>query len=274
MQKRMITSLSGFVATPLGLAAGPKQDSRCVRRAFDGGINYFFFYGPEPGGFAKGLTPLLRKRRDELIVATGTGSRRPTGLRNARRRACAALGVDILDLFFAEYIYPGDDPQAIFAAGGVLDELSQWKSDGAIRYVGATVHDRALAKRLAGDPRVDVLMHRFNMAHRKALREVFPTALRHQTPVVAFTATRWGTLFEPPAGWTGKLPTAVDCYRYCLAHSAVNIVLTSPQTLAELDENLELLALPPMNKRDRAQWEQYGDLVHGHGTDAFETRWS
>ena len=35
-----------------------------------------------------------------------------------------------------------------------------------------------LARRLAADARVDVLMHRFNMAHRKAAREVFPAAAK------------------------------------------------------------------------------------------------
>ena len=55
---------------------------------------------------------------------------------------------------------------------------------------------RSLAKQLAEDPRVEILMHRYNMAHRKAGEEVFPSAIRSKTPVVAFTATRWGTLME------------------------------------------------------------------------------
>ena len=58
----------------------------------------------------------------------------------------------------------------MFGKNGVLDELRQWKTGGLIRFVGATAHDRSLARRLAADPRVDVLMHRFNMAHRKAAR--------------------------------------------------------------------------------------------------------
>jgi aryl-alcohol dehydrogenase-like predicted oxidoreductase len=64
----------------------------------------------------------------------------------------------------------------MFGKNGLLDELRQWKEKGWVRFVGATAHDRSLARRLAADPRVDVLMHRFNMAHRKAAREVFPAA--------------------------------------------------------------------------------------------------
>jgi aryl-alcohol dehydrogenase-like predicted oxidoreductase len=126
---------------------------------------------------------------------------------------------------------------------------------------------------MAEDSRVDVLMHRYNMAHRKASEEVFPSAIRSGTPVVAFTATRWGTLLKPHADWSGKTPIAADCYRYCLAQAAVHIVLSAPRSLAELDANLQVLHLPPMTDRQCAEWNRFGDFVHGEGSHAFETRW-
>jgi len=145
-----------------------------------------------------------------------------------------------------------------------------------VRFVGATAHDRSLARRLAVDPRVDVLMHRFNMAHRKAAREVFPTAAKARTRIVAFTATRWGTLLEPYAespSWPGPPPTASDCYRYCLTEPSVHLVLTAPRSLAELEQNLDVLELPPMSRQERNQWQRFGDLVYGAGKGAFETSW-
>jgi predicted aldo/keto reductase-like oxidoreductase len=90
---------------------------------------------------------------------------------------------------------------------------------------------------------------------------------------VAFTATRWGTLLEPQAGWHHQPPRAVDCYRYCLAHPAVHVVLTAPQSAAELSENLAVLQAPPMSPSERAHWERFGDVVYAAGRDAFETRW-
>jgi aryl-alcohol dehydrogenase-like predicted oxidoreductase len=269
----MITTQSGDRVCPLGLAAAPQQDARCVRRAFERGINFFFFYGPGNGTFIERLAALIRTRREHVIIATGSGARRRSSLLAARRKLLAALKVDVLDVFFAEYINPEDDPELIFGEAGVLDELSQWKAAGWIRYVGATAHDRALARRLAEDGRVDLLMHRFNMAHRKAKREVFPTAIRTQTPIVAFTATRWGTLLTPHPDWPGKAPTAADCYRYCLAQPPVHIVLSAPRSLKELEGNLQVLELPLMSERECAQWERYGDLLHGQGAHAFETRW-
>lgn len=270
---RRLTALDGTPASCLGLAAGPKQDPRCVRRAFAGGINYFFFYGPGNTSFIEELATLVRRKREQIIVATGSGSRRVEGLRVARRKLTALLDIQMIDVFFIEYVHPGDNPDVVFGKNGVLDEFRQWKESGSVRFVGATAHDRSLARHLAADPRVDVLMHRFNMAHRKAAREVFPTAAKVRTPIVAFTATRWGTLLEPRADWPGPPPTASDCYRYCLAQSPVHVVLTAPRSLAELEQNLDVFASPPMSKQECAQWQRFGDLVYGAGKGAFETSW-
>ena len=271
--KAMITNLRGDSASPLGLAACPKQDARCVRHAFKGGVNFFFFYGPGYGPFLKELAALIRKNRQEAILATGSGARTSRSLLAVRRKLLAALDVKLIDVFFAEYVNESDDPDLIFGAGGVLDQLQQWKAQEWIRYVGATTHDRALARQLAQDSRVDVLMHRFNMAHRKAVKEVFPEAIESKTPIVAFTATRWGTLLEKRSDWPDHPPSAPDCYRYCLAQPAVHLVLSAPRSIEELERNLELLQLPPMSARERAKWERYGDLVRGEGSHAFETRW-
>jgi aryl-alcohol dehydrogenase-like predicted oxidoreductase len=182
----------------------------------------------------------------------------------------------MIDIFFAEYINPRDNVNVIFGSGGVLDELQQWKASGWIRFVGASAHNRKLATRLAKDSRVDVLLHRYNMAHRKAALDVLPAAYEAQTPVIAFTATRWGTLLRPHSAWSGPPPTAADCYRFCLAQPAVNVVLTAPRTIKELEENIMVLTAPPMCEDVCGHWEQFGDVVYqdrdGRAHE-FESRW-
>jgi aryl-alcohol dehydrogenase-like predicted oxidoreductase len=260
----------------LALAAYPDQDPRCVQQAFQAGINFFFFYSAGQKHFVDGLRPLVRTSRDQIILASGSGARTGGGLRAARKAILSAIGAETIDIFFAEYINPDDDVEAIFGSGGVLDELQKWKANGSIRFVGASAHDRKLAKRLAHDARVDVLMVRYNMAHRKVAHEVFPAAIEAQTPIVAFTATRWATLLAPQSQWPGQPPTAADCYRYCLTDAAVTHVLSAPKTIAELEENLSTLHLPPMNGETRRYWEKFGDIVYNNGglaADPFEMRW-
>jgi aryl-alcohol dehydrogenase-like predicted oxidoreductase len=197
-------------------------------------------------------------------------------MQTARRKIFSAVGIEMIDIFFAEYIHPGDHASTVFGKGGVLDELQRWKADGKIRFVGATTHDRSLARRLAEDLRVDILMHRFNMAHRKAADEVFPTAIKSRTPVVAFTATRWRTLLKPQPEWGSNLPTAADCYSYCLAEPAVHIVLTAPKSIEELDENLAVAKSRPMSDETRRHWDRFGNIVYKQGggpKNDYESRW-
>ena len=86
-------------------------------------------------------------------------------------------------------------------------------------------------------------MLRYNAAHRGAETEVFPTTQRLGIPVVAYTAVRWGALLRStPDDRPGvDPPSAVDCYRFVLSHSAVSVALMAPDSSDELAENLAML---------------------------------
>jgi hypothetical protein len=53
-------------------------------------------------------------------------------------------------------------------------------------------------------------------------------------------------------------------------------VLTAPKSVAELEQNLEVLESPKMPVQERSHWEQYGDVIYQHGRgeiDDFESLW-
>ncbi len=212
-------------------------------------------------------------RRKDVFRATGSESRNPAEVEDYLSEVEGRLSTDPVDLFFAEYVHPGDDLDRLLDDDGVVGLLHRWKAGGRIRYVGATAHNRPLARRLLDSGRIDVLMHRYNMAHRGAEEAVLPAALARRIPVVAFTCTRWGQL---PAGhprWSGPVPSAADCYRFALEHDAVQVALTAPGSVDDLRANLAALRAPEATEAEMAGWRDYGDLVHGSGGDAFETRW-
>ena len=269
----MITTINGASARPLGLAAYPDQAERCVRTAFNDGVNFFFFYGSSHTSVIRGIRPLASGSRAEVIIACGSGSRRAAGLERTRREFVKQLGTPVIDLFIAEYLNPSDDLSVIFGEGGAIDTLCRWRDQGAVRYLGASTHNAGLAAQCIEDGRIDVLMLRCNMAHRRLCAAVFPSARRAKIPVVAFTATRWGTLLEGHLHWSEAPPTALDCYRYCLAQPAVEVVLSAATTVEQLRESLPLLSTPRLADRERRRWENYGDLVYGTGVGTFETTW-
>jgi predicted aldo/keto reductase-like oxidoreductase len=268
---RKLITLSNSPLSILGLAGDRLTDVNCVHSALAAGLNYFFFYNLSSlESLFSGLKPLFKDKREEILVATGSESRNNSELNEYLERVRHRLNLDVVDVFFLEYISPNEDLAQIQI---LLDELHTWKEKGLIRYVGVTVHNRQVAMKLIENRHFDVLMHRYNMAHRKAEENVLPAAKSADIPVIAFTCTRWGSLLKGHPDWRGKIPTAADCYRYALANNAVRMALTAPQTNTQLDENLQVLKNPELSFSEKSLWQSYGDLVYGNGQDSFETEW-
>jgi predicted aldo/keto reductase-like oxidoreductase len=120
------------------------------------------------------------------------------------------------------------------------------------------------------DMRLDMLMVRYNLAHRGAEREVFPIAVARRMPVVTFTGLRWRALLEPtpsdPEGF--QPPLAADCYRFCLSNPAVSVALTAPGDRSHLENSLRLLEdWRAPEAAERKRWLAHGDRVHRHASE-------
>ena len=265
-----LVTRQGQKASILGLAAQPQLDTISISIAFEAGINYFFCYSLDNENFLNGLKPLLKEKREQVLVATGSENRDISSLRRYLDSVRHRLDVDRIDVFFVEYVFPGDDRKQVQA---VLEELRSHQETGLIRYVGVTTHNRPIALDLIDRKQCDVLMHRYNMAHRKAEEDVLPSAHQAGIPVVAFTCTRWGSLLTKHPHWQMPPVTAADCYLYALHHPAVSLALTAPKTRHELEQNLSVLHAPPFSAEEIAHWREYGDLIYGAGQDAFDTQW-
>jgi len=266
-----IVTIDGRPVSILGLAGNQKIEQDCVSKAFNAGINYFFFYNQNVLNLLDGLKPLLAARRTEIVVATGSESRDISSIRQYIDSVRRNLNIDLLDVFKVEYVSPTDELSQVQA---LLEELHVWKEKGLIRYVGATTHNRTVALELIAGGRCDVLMHRYNMAHRTAEEQVLPAAMRAGIPVIAFTATRWGTLLKGHPSWQQEVPSAADCYRYVLQHPAIRLALSAPQSVAQLNENLTAMKLGALNLQQKALWDEYGQVIYGDGLSSFETQWS
>lgn len=185
------------------------------------------------------------------MIATGSESRHPDKLQHDLNQVRRSLGTDIIDAFFIEYLSPQDSANEVEA---VQTGLQRWKTEGWIRYVGASTHSRGTALELIDQGGWDVLMLRYNMAHRKAEEQVLPAAQIAGLPVIAFTCTCWGSLLNGHPQWHEPTPTATDCYRYALDHPAVQVALTAPATLSQLQSNLSVLNAPPLVIAEIEHW--------------------
>src|SRR5213075_1544839 len=101
--------------------------------------------------------------------------------------------------------------------------------------LAVSCHDRPLASQLVNELALDVLMIRYNAAHRGAEKEIFSNFSGHKPAVVAYTATRWGRLLKPAEGLDPMTPP--ECYRFAISNPNVDLVLCGPKSKDELAQD-------------------------------------
>ncbi len=251
----------------LGLATrgGSRLRAGDVEHAIERGLNYLNWCG-RPDGLSRAIGR-LGSARMRVAVAVPIEARRAVDAAIEFESCLTELGTDYLDVATLYYVESPGEWNQIVAPGGVIEFLAGQKRLGRLRLIGLTSHQRTLAAAWAATGLLDLLMIRYNAAHRGAEGEVFPVAASRRLPVVTFTGLRWRALLGPtpddPPG--SRPPSAADCYRFCLANPDVAVALAAPGNRDELDHALELL--DDWRAPDAAQLERmssHGDSVRRH----------
>ncbi|HET9177069.1 MAG TPA: aldo/keto reductase [Terriglobia bacterium] len=212
-----------------------------VALAVECGVNYLNWCGHNDG-IAQALRGKLIDR-GSVAVAMQLDARDAACAESEIEDALHMLGTHRIDVVTFYYVESKSEWGQITARDGALHVLEAEKQTGRVGLIGLTTHQRKLAAECAGENKLDLLMVRYNAAHRGAEQDVFPVTERLGLPVVVYTAQRWGGLRratrDDPSGFTP--PAATEWYRFALAHPAVSVVLMAPNGRQELEENLRLL---------------------------------
>jgi predicted aldo/keto reductase-like oxidoreductase len=229
--------------TRLGLATRGNTSLTAddVALAVERGVNYLNWCGYDDG-IAKALRRGLIER-NSVAVAMQLDARDAANAATELEEAFRALGTRRIDVVTFYYVERKSEWDQIASRKGALRALEDAKAQGRVGLIGLTTHQRKLAAACAEEKKFDLLMVRYNAAHRGAEQDVFPVTERLGMPVVVYTAQRWGALTratrDDPPEFTP--PAAIEWYRFALAHPAVSVVLMAPNGRRELDENLKLL---------------------------------
>jgi aryl-alcohol dehydrogenase-like predicted oxidoreductase len=242
----------------LGLAMNYGMTADDIRTSLDSGID-FLYYSMRTSKSVEPLREAIQRDRERVVIAAMPTTAWCAGsVRRSVDRALKRLGTDYLDAFMLGWLGVG----AAFS-NAVVDELGELRASGKVRAVGVSIHDRERAGKLALDSILDVLMIRYNAAHPGAEKDIFPHLEKRRPAVVAYTATSWRKLLKAPRGWDGPVPTAGDCYRFCLSNPHVDIVLTGPADRAQFESNLAALAKGPLSDDEQRWMREFGRVVHG-----------
>ncbi len=267
---------TGLQVTPLALAAlsmasgsggsGMRPDD--VERAYDEhGLNTFLVTR-QMTDLTEGVRRLARsRRRDDLVIASMASI--PTGwcVRRAWEKNAAALGVERIDVFLLGWVR-----WRWYVTGRTWTEMRRLKEEGRVGAIGFSCHDRALALTLSRELAVDVLMIRYNAAHRGAERQLFEPLGLSRPGIIAYTATRWGRLLQPlPQAGFAQGMSAAECYRFVLGHPAVDLALCAARSAEELRQDVGGVNAGPLDPARDVEVRRFGDAVHAAARGGY--RW-
>jgi aryl-alcohol dehydrogenase-like predicted oxidoreductase len=244
----------------LGLSATYRPGKKTIFKAIDEGINYFFGFGLDTQLTAV-MRDVLKRDRSSFVLAGGVYNL-IIGYPNIRKtleKRLRMFRTDYLDMFLFLGVTREQDfpPEA-------RDELYTLRDEGKIRAVGISTHDRKFAGKLAAENALDVLMIRYNAAHRGAEQDIFPYVKPHNPGIISFTATRWRHLLRRPRGWprTEPVPSPGMAYRFVLSNSNVNVCLMAPSNIKQFENNMREIRLGPLSGDELDYMRRFGDVAH------------
>jgi predicted aldo/keto reductase-like oxidoreductase len=276
MAAPFLTCPAGAFGKPvcrLGLASrgGTALTPDDVLYAVGRGVNFLNWPGEadSPGGpdALSDAVASLGPARESVAVCVQFGARTAADAAGELRAVLAALRTEYVDVLTFYYVEEVQEWQELAGPGGALEYCRAAQRDGAVRRLGITSHQRPLAADVARGGLLDLLMIRYNAAHRGAETEVFPVTAALGLPVIVYTCLRWGALLRPtpddPPGFV--VPRAPSWYRFALQHPAVAVALMAPEDRAELEEDLQVLeAAGPLPAEEHERLAGHGLRVRRH----------
>ena len=250
----LMVSASGFGALPIQ-RLNMEDAVRLLRRAYDGGINYFDTANAYTDSEEK-IGNALSGVRHEIIISTKSGAKdKPTLLKHIELslRRMKTDYIDILQLHNPQTLPDPGDPDSTY--GGLLEA----KKRGWIRFIGITNHSAEHAREAVLSDRYDTLQYPFSMLSSKRDVELVELADGHDMGFIAMKALSGGLVSNAAAAFSfmKQYPTVVPIWGI--------------QRESELDEFLALEKNPPaydehmkaLIEKDRK--ELAGDFCRGCG---------
>ena len=256
--QRIVLGSTELIVPKMGFGSDAGIPAKALEQAFDKGFNYFYWGSRRRKGMKEAIRHLAPRNRDKMVIALQTYDYTGLALDKTLVLGLRKLKIEQADIFILG-MRNGPVP------GRILDKALSLQERGLVRYLCVSAHNRSAYRQHLQRNIFDLIMVRYNAAHRGAEKEVLPLLPEENRPgVICYNSTRWGHLFDPqwmPAG--EKTPSPNDLYRYVLSHDSIDMVLSAPATQAQLEENVKALEEGPTSVEEKAWLERVGDHVHG-----------
>lgn len=252
--EKIILGRTGLLVSRIGIGCSYGIGTRALQEAFDRGINYFYFGTLRRKAMAEAVYHLASSRRAELVVAIQSYARWAGVFEKSAEMALKKLRLD-----YADVLILGKKDE--HPSTELVERAVRMRQSGKIRFLAVSAHQRKQFRKYIDEGIFDIIMVRYNAAHTGAETEVFPYLAASGGPgVIAYTATRWGTLLQRVAN--ENRATALDCYRFSLSQPQVHLCLSGPKNRTEMEDALRVLESSPMTPDQLAWMRRIGATVH------------
>lgn len=239
---KVLVSALGIGGWHLGSAATQAEATHIVREAMDAGVNFFDNAWCYHNGRAEErMGAALEGVRQNVVLMTKacTHGRGKDVATRQLEESLRRFKTDYIDVWQIHEVIYWNEPESIFATGGVIEAIDKAKRDGKVRYVGFTGHKHP-------ELHLSVLSHNYPFdtvqmplncmdAHFLSFEQrVLPEAQRRGMGVLGMKSLGGGGEIVK-----GGMATAEEALRYALSLPVASVV-SGIDSLDVLRQNLKV----------------------------------
>lgn len=168
-------------------------------------------------------------RREELVIATKSLSRKRDGTEKHLNLSLQRLNVKYIDLYQFHGISDKASLDMVLASDGPISVVEKARDDGLVKHIGITSHQIDIAKEAVACGRFETIMFPFNFVTSEAADELIPLARKHDVGFI---------VMKPLAG--GMIDDARIAFKYLFQFPDI-VPIPGIEKIAEIEEIVSIL---------------------------------
>ncbi len=242
----MMVSRLGFGGIPIQRVSDDEAVA-VVRKCLDLGVTFLDTANAYTTSEAR-IGRAIKGRRQEVIIATKSGSRTREGLESHLKLSLERLAVDYIDLYQLHGISDFKSLETVLGPEGPMAAVEEAKKAGVIRHIGITSHQIDVAKEAVKSGRFESLMFPFNFITCEPADQLLPLCREHDVGFIAM---------KPLAG--GALDNVTIAFKYLLQFGDV-LPIPGIEKPREIEEIVRVLQEPrEMSEAEQREMQKMRD---------------
>jgi len=226
----MLVSRLGFGGIPIQRLS--EDDAvAVVKRCLDLGITFLDTANAYTTSEER-IGKAIAGRRDGLVIATKSTSRKREGVEKHLNLSLARLNVKYIDLYQFHGVSDKASLDMVLAPDGPMSVVEKARDDGLVKHIGITSHQIDVAKEAVASGRFETIMFPFNFVTSDAADELIPLAKKHDVVFI---------VMKPLSG--GMIDNAKIAFKYLFQFPDI-LTIVGIERVREIEEIVQILNGP------------------------------